>query len=213
VRRIKDLGERLHEPMLAAHADFARAGQLTASGKLAEARVRIESVRRIFEASGDVFLAGSANSIAGGIAFAAGDLEESRIRTLAAAEYFHSIGDQIALQMGLRTLATVASRIGEPARGARLQGFTARLVAETGGMRFSPPFEPEDALELAREAMGSLADEEWRNGQQMSRDEAMAVARAIGQPGSQPQPPYRERNRAKRARPSGSALENDRLNR
>ena len=185
-RGIKNLGERLHDPMLGAHADFARAGQLTASGKLAEARVRIESVRRIFEASGDVFLAGSANSIAGGIAFAAGDLEESRIRTLAAAEYFHSIGDQIALQMGLRTLATVASRIGEPARGARLQGFTARLVAETGGMRFSPPFEPEDALELAREAIGSQADEEWRKGQEMSRDEAMAVARTIGQRGSQP---------------------------
>ncbi|TMB84354.1 MAG: adenylate/guanylate cyclase domain-containing protein [Chloroflexi bacterium] len=185
VRRIKDLGERLHEPMLAAHADFAQAGQLMASGELGEARARIESVRLIFEASGDVFLAGSANSIAGGIAFAAGDLEESRIRTLAAAEYFHSIGDEIALQMGLRTLASVASRIGEPARGARLEGFTARLVARTGGMRFSPPFEPEDALELARGAIGSRADEEWARGEQMSRDEAMAVARTIGQPESQ----------------------------
>lgn len=144
-------------------------------------RPRIESVRRVFEASGDVFLAAYANSISGGTALVQGDFEEARERSLRAAELFNSIGDEIALQIVFRYLAVVAARSGEPERGAQLYGVATRLVADTGGMLFTPPFESGDALELARQAIGrERADEEWQKGQQLSRDEAMALARALG---------------------------------
>jgi len=46
-------------------------------------------------------------------------------------------------------------------------------------MRFRPPFELEDGLELARDAIGpERADEAWRQGNQMSRSEAIALARS-----------------------------------
>jgi hypothetical protein len=121
------------------------------------------------------------NSISGGMALSEGAYEEARSRVLAAAESFNAIGDQIALQMMFRALATTAARLGEPERAARLHGFAARLVADTGGIRFTPPFEAEDALEIVRGMIGTeRADQEWQKGQQMSRDEAMALARMIG---------------------------------
>ena len=150
-------------------------------------RPLVESARQVFEASGDLFLAASANSIAGGLALTEGDLSEARKRTQRAAEFLHALGDEITLQMVLRTLALIAGRTGEPERAAQIHGFAARLVADTGGVRFDAPFESEDALELASRTIGrERADEEWRKGQQMTRDEAMAVARALGNSDAQP---------------------------
>jgi predicted ATPase len=181
-RRIVELSERLHDPIIRAYTDFARAGRLLADGQIEEADRRVKQTRALLEASGDVFLAGSANSIAGGTALIAGDLAEALTRSLASAEYFHAIGDQIALQMQFRNLATVAAQLGQNERAARLHGFAARLVADTGGVRFTPPFEGEDALEIVQGAIGpQRAEEEWMKGQRMGVDEAMAVARAVGQ--------------------------------
>jgi len=180
-RRVKDLGERLQDPLMAASADFARAGPLLVAGRIDEARRRMAHTLQILEASGDVFLAGSANSLAGGMALLAGDMEEARAKALASVEYLYVIGDQIASQMMFRALAMVAARMGEHERAARLHGFAARLVADTGGVRFSPPFEAEDALEVVRAAIGEeRADEAWRLGQQLSHDEAIELARGIG---------------------------------
>ena len=186
-RRIKGLGKRLGDPVLGAQADFARAGPLVGQGRVAQAHPLVESARQVFEASGDLFLAASANSIAGGLALTEGDLNEARKRTQRAAEFLHALGDEITLQMVLRTLALIAGRTGEPERAAQIHGFAARLVADTGGVRFDAPFESEDALELASRTIGrERADEEWRKGQQMTRDEAMAVARALGNSDAQP---------------------------
>ena len=83
--------------------------------------------------------------------------------------------------MMFRALAMVAARMGEHERAARLHGFAARLVADTGGVRFNPPFEAEDALVVVRAAIGEeRADEAWRLGQQLSHDEAIELARGIG---------------------------------
>ena len=173
--------------MLGAQADFARAGPLVGQGQVAQAHPLVESARQVFEASGDLFLAAAANSIAGGLALTEGDLNEARKRTQRAAEFLHALGDEITLQMVLRTLALIAGRTGEPERAAQIHGFAARLVADTGGVRFDAPFESEDALELASRTIGrERADEEWRKGQQMTRDEAMAVARALGNSEAQP---------------------------
>lgn len=118
------------------------------------------------------------------ISKAEGDLEEAWERSLRAAELFNLIGDEIALQIVFRYLAVVAAGTGEPERGARncmawRLGWSPIPVASC-----SPPHsKSEDGLELARSAIGhERANEEWQKGQQMSRDEAMALARALGPP-------------------------------
>ena len=177
--RIEQLSQEVADPVLSAHIGFARGGRLVADGKLDEARVHAEKTLDVFEASGDVFLAASANNIVGGIALAQGDVTEALHRDSRASELFNSLGDDIALTMSIRALATIAAKLGRPEAAARLDGFAARLVTDTG-VRFRPPFEPEDAMALARAALGDeRADAERKAGRDLNRDEALELVRSL----------------------------------
>jgi tetratricopeptide (TPR) repeat protein len=178
--RIGRMSEELGDPVLAAHVGFARAGRLVADGQLDEAKAKAEATLAVFEASGDVFLAASANNVFGGVALAQGDFAEALRRGQRAAELFDLLGDDIALTLAIRALATIAAKLGNPEAGARLDGYAARLVIDTG-VRFSPPFEPEDAMVLARAAVGDeRADAAREAGLDLSRDEAMALIHSLG---------------------------------
>jgi len=177
--RIERLSQEVADPVLSAHIGFARGGRLVADGNLEEARARAEKTLGTFEESGDLFLAASANNVVGGIALAQGDVAEALRRDQRAADLFYSLGDDIALTLSMRALATIAAKLGNPEAAARLDGFSARLVTDTG-VRFRPPFEPEDAMALARAALGDeRADAEREAGRNLGREEAMDLVRSL----------------------------------
>ena len=79
----------------------------------------------------------------------------------------------------MRALAAIAAGLGNLEAAARLDGFSARLVTDTG-VRFRPPFEPEDAMPLARSVLGDeRAEAEQEAGRNLSREEAMDLVRSL----------------------------------
>jgi hypothetical protein len=81
--------------------------------------------------------------------------------------------------MSMRALATSAAKFGTREAAARLEGFCAGVIT-IAGVRFRPPFEPADPLELARAALGDgRASLEREVGRGLSRDEALELVRSL----------------------------------
>jgi predicted ATPase/class 3 adenylate cyclase len=188
-QRIRHLSAELEDPVISAHANFARAGRLVADQRLDEAIVRAATTLEIFEATGDLFLAASANNILAGIALRHGEPERSVQLGVRSVELFEILGDDIPMQLTIHPLASAVAQNGNAEAGARLAGYSARLVADTGGIRFTPPFAPEDAMDVARRLIGEEhAQREWEAGRWMSREEAMALIRSLPEQQEKPNP-------------------------
>lgn len=177
--RLRTFAAELNDPMYVAHADFATAGWYMARGEMDQAMACASNARRLVEGSGDLFLKASAGSLLARLAHARGEHTDAIRQGTEVAGIFHAIGDEITFAMAIRALASVFAQAGHPEAGARLAGFVARLIGETG-ILFRAPFEPEDGLEVARRAIGDeRAEAAWRAGQLMTGDEALELVRSL----------------------------------
>jgi tetratricopeptide (TPR) repeat protein len=178
--RLVKLSGELDDPTLAAHADFARAGRALAQGRLEEAVQRTTKMREVVEATGDVFIIASVMNIIAAIDHVRGDFRTAIASAARSAELFAEIGDHIALQLNIRGLASSTAMLGLPDAAARLAGYAARMLADTGLLQWSPPFEPPDAMEIARKAIGpEQANAAFEAGERMSQDEALRLIRSL----------------------------------
>jgi predicted ATPase/class 3 adenylate cyclase len=178
--RIRALGTELDDEQLFAFADFARAGRAMANGQLDEARHRASDTRRIVEASGDMFFIASAYNIEAALDHISGNFDQAIASAVRSAEIFAQMGDRTAFPLVIRSLASSVAMGGRPEVGARLAGFAAQLEADSGNIHFTPPYEPPDAREVARTAIGpEAATQAFDSGRRLSQQDAMELIRTL----------------------------------
>jgi predicted ATPase/class 3 adenylate cyclase len=150
-------------------------------GDYPTARELAERSLRLHRQEGDRFGVTDALHVLGRIAIADGDVATARASFLEALGYDEEVENRTGMGIVLDNLATLASLQGDHIRAVRLSGASEAIKDAAGGHAPPPFIDLPDPREAARETTGEAAVRAaWEEGQAMTLEQALALAREVG---------------------------------